>query len=195
MVKFKTRFPNEFGVLQEERISYLAQNDARRLIEDPIRIGGRDEANESRFRARAIERILDLTAGSPFYVQIICNRLVDYMNQQKAKYVTDADVERVKKDLLMGMNSLQLDKFDNLLTAGDAALEEIPVADTLAVCRAIATGSRIGWCNINGIEYQSQTSLAVILEDLVERDVVEKRGAEDYRLRVGLFRDWLLTHQ
>ncbi len=195
MPKFKARFPNEFGVLQEERISYLAENHARRLIEEPIRIQSGTETGESRYRARAVSRILQLTAGSPFYIQIICNRLVEYMNQQKAKYVTDADVERVKNDLLAGVNSLQQDKFDNLLTAGDAALEEINPADTLAVCRAIAVGSQMGWCNLNAIKCRTATPVPDILKDLLDRDVVEKKGTEDYRLRVGLFREWLLTHQ
>ena len=41
MPKFKARFPNEFGTTQDERVTYLKPDDARRLIDEPIRIGGR----------------------------------------------------------------------------------------------------------------------------------------------------------
>src|SRR5262249_39646505 len=51
MPKFKQRFPNEFGVTQDERLTYLSEPNTRRLIEDPIRIAGPD--GESRFRGRA----------------------------------------------------------------------------------------------------------------------------------------------
>ena len=45
----------------------------------------------------AIERIIDLTAGSPFYIQIICNRLVEYMNRKRARAgYRGADVEQVE---------------------------------------------------------------------------------------------------
>ena len=57
-------------------------DEARRLIDEPIRIGGRQ--GDSRYREQAIDRILNLTAGSPFYIQIICNRLVEYMNVKHA---------------------------------------------------------------------------------------------------------------
>src|SRR5205085_8254785 len=69
MPKFKQLFPNEFGIIKDERVSYLRREDAIRLIDEPIRIGGKQ--GESRYREKAKERIVDLTAGSPFYIQII----------------------------------------------------------------------------------------------------------------------------
>lgn len=52
-----------------------------------------------------IERILALTAGSPFYIQILCDRLVKYMNRKRLLLVAEADVEQVKQDLIEGANS------------------------------------------------------------------------------------------
>ena len=57
MPKFKLQFPNEFGTTQDERVTYLKEGDARKLIDEPIRIGGRQ--GDSRYREQAIERILD----------------------------------------------------------------------------------------------------------------------------------------
>jgi tetratricopeptide (TPR) repeat protein len=193
MPKFKQRFPNEFGTTQDERVTYLRREDAIRLIDEPIRIGGR--FGESRYRERAIERILELTAGSPFYIQILCNRLVEYMNRKRASLVTEADVEQVKDELIRGVNALGRDKFDNLINSGDTSQEAISDEDTLKVLIAIAENSRTGPCSRSNIACETHTPVDEILEDLVRRDVIERERGQYYSIRVGLFREWLLAHR
>lgn len=193
MPKFKQRFPNEFGTSQDERVSYLKREDAIKLIGEPIRIGG--QQGESRYRERAMERIVDLTAGSPFYIQIICNRLVEYMNRKRAKFVTEADVEQVKNELIRGVNTLGLDKFDNLINSGDASEDAISDEDALKVLTTIAVNSRTGPCNRNSIVCETQTPLDIILDDLVKREVVERDRSQYYSIRIGLFKEWLIAHQ
>ena len=186
MPKFKARFPNEFGTTQDERVTYLKPDDARRLIDEPIRIGG-----ESRYRERAIDRILDLTAGSPFYIQIICNRLVEYMNIKHAKLVTEADVEQVKNELIRDVNALGLDKFDNLINSGDTSEDAIPDADALKVLKIIADNSKTGPCPRDRIVCETSLPVDTILDDLKKRDVVERRE-QSYQIQVGLFKEWLI---
>lgn len=193
MPKFKQRFPNEFGTTQDERVSYLKREDAIMLIDEPIRIGGRN--GESRYRERAIERIIELTAGSPFYIQIICDRIVKYMNRKRASLITEADVEQVKNELIRGVNALGLDKFDNLINSGDTSEDAISDEDALKVLKAIAVNSQTGPCNRNSISCETQKPVDLILEDLVNREVIERERGRYYRIRVGLFRDWLIAHQ
>ncbi|MBI1925421.1 tetratricopeptide repeat protein [Candidatus Poribacteria bacterium] len=192
MPKFKQRFPNEFGTTQDERVTYLKQEDAVKLIDEPIRIGGRQ--GESRYRERAIERILDLTACSPFYIQIICNRLVEYMNRKRARLVTEADVEQVKHELIRGVNALSLDKFDNLINSGDTSKDAIADEDALKVLKAIAVNSKTGPCHRNSIACEIRSPIDIILDDLVKRDVVEREREQYYRIRVGLFNEWLVAN-
>ena len=193
MPKFKQRFPNEFGTTQDERVSYLKREDAIRLIDEPIRIGGRN--GKSRYRERAIDRILELTAGSPFYIQIICDRLVRYMNRKRASLITEADVEQVKNELIRGVNALGLDKFDNLINSGDTSEDAISDDDALKVLKEIAINSQTGPCNRNSISCKTQKPIDEILDDLVNREVIERERGQYYRIRVGLFKDWLIAHQ
>ncbi len=193
MPKFKQRFPNEFGTTQDERVTYLRREDAIKLIDEPIRIGGR--YGESRYRERAVERILDLTAGSPFYIQILCNRLVEYMNRKRASLVTEADVEQVKDELIRGVNALGPDKFDNLINSGDTSEDAISNEDALKVLTAIAVNSKTGPCSRNSIACETCKPVDEILEDLVKRDVVERERGQYYSIRVGLFKEWLIAHQ
>ena len=192
MPRFIDEFPNEFQVSQPERVTYLAEEDARRLIVEPIQI---PETGESRYRGRAVERLLQLTSGSPYYIQIFCNRLVEYMNRNKAIYVTDADIERVKQDLLRGQNALQPGQFDNLFSSGDEYTNTISVADARAVLSQIAQHTRHqDYCEASLIQAHTSKPLDEILEDLVRREVLEQQ-ADTYRIRVGLFKEWLLESQ
>lgn len=193
MPKFKQHFANEFGTIQDERVSYLRRSDAIRLIDEPIRIGGRQ--GESRYREKAIDLIMDLTASSPFYIQIICDRLVRDMNERHALLATDADVRRVRDDLVRGVNALSLDKFENLINSGDTSDDAISDEDALKVLREIAMNSKTGPCNRNSIACNTQIPVDTILTDLVNREVVERERERYYRIRVGLFKDWLITHQ
>ena len=191
MPKFKQQFPNEFGTTQDEPVTYLRKEDAVRLIDEPIRIGGRQ--GESRYREQAIETIFTLTAGSPFYIQIVCNRLVEYMNRKRAKFVTEADVKQIRNDLISGVNALDIGKFDNLINSGDTSADAISNEDALKVLTLIALNSRTGLCNYSNIVCQTYTPIDEILRDLVHRKVIEQRD-QNYRIRVELFRDWLVAH-
>ena len=192
MPKFKASFPNEFSTTQDKRVTYLKPDDARKLIDDPIRIGGKQ--GESRYREQAIERILELTAGSPFYIQMLCNRLVEYMNIKHASLLTEGDVEQIKNELIHGVNALGLDKFDNLINSGDTSPDAIPDEDTLKVLKAIADNSgRIDPCHRDRIDCETISPVDTVLNDLEKRDVVE-RLEQSYQIQVGLFKEWLVAN-
>ena len=189
--KLKLRFPNEFGTTQDERVTYLKEEDARKLIDEPIRIGGKE--GDSRYREQAIERILDLTAGSPFYIQIICNRLVNYMNVKHTGLITEADVKHVKNELISGGNALHY-SFHHLFWSGDPSPDAISQEDVLKVLTIIANNSsRKELCPHDRINCKTDTSIDAILNDLVVRDIV-KRYDKSYQIKVGLFREWLVAN-
>lgn len=185
MPDFKAEFPNEFGVTEDERVTYLDESAAEILVQEPI---GRE-----RFAGRAVQQLLELTACSPYYTMMFCARLVDYMNSTRSVIVTEADILTVEAELLQGDRRLTRDKFDNLLSAGDSILDSgIDPDDTYHVCRSIAQGLTTGeWCSRTAIGGFSEPDLSALLLDLETRDVLERNG-DAYRLRVGLFRDWLL---
>ena len=188
MPAFKEDFPNEFGVTEDIRVTYLDNAAATALVEKPI---GKD-----RFAGRAVRRLLDLTADSPYYTMMFCARLVDYMNTTRSVIVTEADIRAVEDEMLHGERRLTKDKFDNLLSAGDGVEDSgIEPDETYAVCTAIACGSENEtWCPRHAIREFDADHLGRLLRDLESRDVVERKG-DAYRLRVGLFKDWLMERR
>jgi len=192
MPKFKAKFPNEFGVFEDKRLTYLGKEDAERLIEQPI---WDTKNNKSRFIGKAISKILDYTSMNPYYIQIFCARLVDFMNDNRLINVTEADVIDVAKSFVDGLHALPIDKFDNLLNAGDADLEAVPQNETLEILRQIANNSRIlGSCPRDSISLRSPEYDSQILDDLLKRDVVSCPNPNYYRIQVQIFNDWLLKH-
>jgi len=193
MPRFIEQFPNEFQISEPQRVSYLLEEDALRLIVDPIRI---PDNNESRYRGEAVKRLFEVTAGSPFYIQIFCNQLVSFMNSKKAIYVSDADIQEVEKELILGSdltgaNSLEKDVFDNLISAGESGADNITKEETLVILEQIAKGAGLhDYCDRSLITAVTNTPIDIILEDLVRREVIAKRK-NAFRIRVRLFKEWL----
>lgn len=184
---------NAFGVIQDIRLTYLQDEPARALIVDPIR----DENGNSRYIDNAVSKIIEYTSRNPYYIQIFCSKLVDYMNSNKLISVTEADVIDVAKTLIVGSESLGEDKFDNLVRAGEVAdLQEYSDDEILKVLRQISLNSKnLGFCkrsDIHALEDKNRED--AILEDLTAREVLEIRGEDNYKIQVRLFQEWLLNH-
>ena len=184
---------NAFGVIQDIRLTYLQDEPARALIEQPIL----DENGNSRYIGNAVARIIEYTSRNPYYIQIFCARLVDYMNSNKSITVTEADINEVAKSFVVGDQALEEDKFDNLIRAGEKEdLQEYPEKEIRTVLREIANASKhIGFCNrtdLNALDNRERED--DILKHLVDREVLEKRGEETYKIQVKLFQEWLLNH-
>ena len=194
MQKFKDRFANEFGTSQDERVTYLKKMYAKDLIDKPIRIPPFKNDGKTRYREKAIDRIIYLTAGSPFYIQIICNRLVEYMNRKHINYITEATIDHVKNELIRGANAFRIDKFDNLINSGDISEDSLSDKDILEVLKSISKRSKTGPCTRTSITCKTETPVDDILDDLVNRDVLERISGNLYNIKVGLFKEWLIAN-
>lgn len=193
MPRFKSKFANEFGVTEDRRLTYINEIDARRLIDEPM---WDKESNCSRFIGKAIDRVLDYTSSSPYYIPIFCSKLVEFMNQKKLIKLTDADIKEVANNLITGPQALTDDKFDNLLTSGDAEIEAIPQKHTYEILKRIAISSKnIGYCSKDVLPITPESlNIDDILEDLLKRDVIIKKQFDYYKILVKLFEEWLLFH-
>ncbi|MEJ2721970.1 MAG: hypothetical protein P8181_12655, partial [bacterium] len=62
------------GKALHRRISFLSRSDTLRLITEPLK-------DVVRYAEGLPESIYSLTAGQPFYTQVLCQTLVDYLNE------------------------------------------------------------------------------------------------------------------
>lgn len=185
MPKFKQAFANEFGVTHDERITYLSREEASELAETPILLDGK-----SRYRGKAVSRLCDLTAGSPFYLQITCDRLIRHLNRQKAVFATEADVEIAARELVFGEEALPIERFDPLITAAGESVAEASRETYLKLLNVIAHGSRqSGFARSTNIE--GIPNVTRLLQDMSDREVVSLDSAGRVAIRVQLFAEWL----
>ena len=191
MKQFMQEFPNEFGMFKPERLTYLDREAAKELIDEPVW----DKANNrSRYTRDSIDKIISLTACSPFYVQIICNELVRFMNAKKKPVLTPRDVEDVVISLCKGQNSLTEFDFENLLSAGDKQLDKIKPDEALAILLEIAKLTKtLNFARREDISVYSSNKDNEIISDLIERAVLEDESvvSNRYKIQVQLFKDWL----
>ncbi|TAE75750.1 MAG: hypothetical protein EAZ85_01680 [Bacteroidetes bacterium] len=188
--KFFAQYENAFGTILPKRITYLDNESAKLLIDDPIK---KLSNNESRFRENAIDKIIQLTAGHPWYIQIFCNALVDYMNKNRQLYVTGANIEKVKDLLLRGTE--RKDNFKNFIENGDPSKDKIPDSDFISVLKKIAEHTRNtedGYCFPSLLnDCKTKFNINEVLKNLESREVIETHGQKGYKIRVGLFKEWL----
>lgn len=192
MPKFKMAYQNEFGIAEDKRLSYLSKMDAVKLIEEPV---WDKKRNRSRFIGTATDVILDYTSSNPYYIQIFCARLVEYMNTQKAISATEADVYEVAQTFIKGEQSLSIDKFDNLITAGDADIEIFETKDILKTLREISLASKnLDSCSRESIKLGDKEKEDKILLDLKNREVISCPQPGYYKIKVRLFKEWLINN-
>ncbi|MBL0301717.1 MAG: hypothetical protein IPP61_05070 [Cytophagaceae bacterium] len=191
MKQFMLEFQNEFGMFKPERLTYLDVKPAKELIDEPIW----DKVNNrSRYTRDSIDKIISLTARSPFYIQIICNELVRFMNEKKKPVLTPRDVEDVVISLCKGQNSLTEFDFENLLSAGDKQLDHIKPDEAFAILSEMAKLTKtLNFARREDISVYSINKDSEIIKDLIERAVLEEESlvSNRYKIRVQLFKDWL----
>ena len=83
-----------FNVATYRRVSFLSRDAVIRLVTEPVRAFG------MRYDNLALEEILRLTAGQPFFTQLLCNILVNQCNDNERNYVTVQEVRRAQDELL-----------------------------------------------------------------------------------------------
>jgi hypothetical protein len=179
MPEFIAEYPNEFGVIEKERITYLDRQSAVDLIVQPILQNG-----ESRYIENSVEMILKLSAGSPYYIQKICHEIVNYLNNKKTNIVTNFAVkEVVNNHILGGNNSVTLDFFDNLFSLGEGE-DEYRKNQRFKLLIAIANKQNI----------EKYTNDQKLIDELISREVIEMINQSQYEIKVGLFEQFLLKN-
>jgi hypothetical protein len=171
-----------FAPAQYKRISFLSDDEARRLIIEPVQAG-------ITYETPVIEMIKRLGAGHPYFTQGICRTVIDLLLYEKRQVVTPPDVDESVTDLVE--NPLP----HMIFLWNEASLNERLVLAALAV--ALATPD--DWLNFEQAhavlsEHRAQVSAETvhsILATLVRRDELLERRDEAYRYRIDLLRYWI----
>ena len=192
MMKFvdDERFTNDFGTTDLKKVTYLSEEDAKRLMDEPIQFINDRGVKVSRYKEGALDRLYELTSGSPFLIGQLCAGLVDYMNQTCSIFITRAHIDDYLKQKINTFEESRL--FDSQYhDKSDILHEKEVIEQNKLLLRKIAQSSRNReWTPINKV-ISSDTEMA-ILKNLEKRDVVEILNNNRCKIKVSLYKEWLI---
>lgn len=181
-----SRIKATFKSAQCKLISVLDRASAVQLITQPSRgVVAFDDA--------AVETLLDLTAGHPYFLQLLCYGLFERATRAGRAVVTAADIDEdvltTAMELGMGGLSWFWDEFppaERFILAAMAHIIDTDPRQT-ATLRQIGDTLREHGVRLQGME------LSTAPEVLAEWEIIERAGRDTYRFRVDFLRRWILT--
>jgi hypothetical protein len=158
-------------------LDYLHEEEARHLIERPI------QEFPLRYEAAASQRVLDLTRGHPFLVQLLCHEIVALKNQQaptERRLARLADVETAVGQALAHGDLYFADIYYNRVDeAGLTLLTHLAAQGEGGTLSQAALADRVG----------TLPDLRQTLTHLCQRELLENSRA-GYRFQIELVRRW-----
>jgi len=191
MMKFinEKQFTNDFGSTDLWKVTYLAEEYAKRLMDEPIRLLDENGESISRYKPEALDRLYELTAGSAFLIMNLCAGLVDYLNQTHTVFVTRAHIEDYLKKNLTAFEEARFfePQYDDKSSADS---DEANRENKRILHRIAQLSGKKEWTPLNSvIERESDFDL---LEALEQRDVVIIQGRERCKIKVALYKEWII---
>ena len=166
-----------FSVAMYKQISFLDREAATQLITRPIQ-------NQYRIEPAAMDRILDITSGHPYYTQLVCHCLFSRWQQKPVDSMGVQEVEAVL-DLAIELGSANLKFVWEQSSPGEKA-----VMAGLAARAARRSGIRdvhSAWSALDVTLPEAETAKAI--RSLRARDILA--GDDRYRFAVDLQRRWV----
>ncbi len=164
---------------QVVRIDYLKEAEARELVERPVS----DFA--LRYEPDAGQRVLDLTHGHPFLVQLLCAEIIAIKNEQQPSLRRLAGLIDVEAAVPEALSSGSLFFADIQRNQVDAA--------GLALLRFLAARGEGATIDRETLDLGIGSDIRATIALLVRRELIEAVDG-NYRFQVELIRRWFAEH-
>ncbi|BAZ23232.1 hypothetical protein NIES4073_41200 [Kalymmatonema gypsitolerans NIES-4073] len=163
--------------VQVVHISYLKEDEARQLIERPVK------DFTLRYEPDAVERVLQLTQCHPYLVQLLCGEIVALKNEQDPsvrRLATFADVEAAVPEALSSGSFFFADIQNNQVDAAG-----------LAILRFLAAQGEGAVVSRSTMLQQFSDVSESAFKLLLQRELIEEVG-DGFRFQVELIRRWFV---
>jgi len=169
-----------FNIAIYKRITFLSPADVRRLITAPVAQYGLE------YDPLALDAIAMLSAGHPYFTQLLLHELVVYHNESQRSYLTTADVEQA-----MGRVLERGEAHFKYIWAESTPPEQMAMrvlAEALVSRKESALTDIKNLCDTCGYTFGEPELEA--LGSLASRDIVTRNG-KLYRFTVPLIEKWV----
>jgi type I restriction enzyme M protein len=171
-----------------QHVGFLDAESAQKLIKDPV-------SPNLVYDDIAVDKILRVTAGHPYFLQLVCYTLVNRANQRRSSYITISDVNSA---------------IDDMLRLGEVHFAYIWQRSTFPERALLAACSKL-------MDFESQfrpedlvqqlgqygiglkpAEVTEALNRLVQRDIMRETGDEGaplFEIRIGLVGLWVAQNK
>jgi hypothetical protein len=172
-----------FNIAVYQPISFLSAAEMRRLILEPV------AAYNVEYDPLAINRIVGVTAGHPYFTQLLLHEMMVYHNETERNYLTVSDVNQVLSRITQRGEA----HFKYIWAESTPAERQVLLALTdLLSATAAAPETRLReWLRERG--YADEADWAAALASLTGRDILARGDGRNprYRFAVDLIRLWI----
>jgi hypothetical protein len=172
-----------FNIASYKKITFLSHDDAQRLITEPVK-------PHLEYDPLAIERIIGVTGGHPYFTQVVCHELVSYHNETQRSYLTANDVVEV---------------LDRIVERGEAHFKFIWAESSaneravlLALSDVLETAELASADDVRGqldkcAACPTEIPVLQVLDRLEMGDILTRSGPRSnlYRFKIDLIRRWI----
>ncbi|TKJ28691.1 MAG: hypothetical protein CEE40_10870 [Chloroflexi bacterium B3_Chlor] len=167
-----------FRIALYKKISFLEKEEASRLITQPV-------AGVIEYTPQAVEDILHITSGHPYFTQLLCHELFGYCQKTGKRRIAPKDIEAVLGDVVeRGTVNLKF-------VWDDASDPERYVLTALSLAEDGKNAKSLHQLLKKQKVRITQREVTDSLRHLQEKDVL----ASDNSFTVGLMRLWLLENK
>lgn len=189
---------NSFGIINTYQINYIDFDATQQLVTEPTRMNDQ----RTRFTDNAIQYIWEQSAGNVFYVQLICQATIRFMNKRHINIVNEVYVKQAIEEWLAtdADEAAYLNYGHPLFLSGeigeDAATQDetIIVLDAITRCSNHASEPEIIRLS-HELYGQSENVTKSILSSLRARRVVDQdKDSGIFSIRCRFYSDFLNDH-
>lgn len=192
MMKFvrESQFTNDFGSTDLRKVTYLPEEDAKKLMYEPIMFVTKEGEKVNRYQKGALDRLYELTAGSAFLIMKLCAGLVTYLNETRTVYVTRAHVNEYLKQNLSSFDEArffepQYDDKSNVIS--DEANEE----NKRILHKIAQLSNKKEWTQLSNVAKTDEERK--IIDSLEQRDVIIVSNRDSCKIKVALYKEWIIS--
>jgi hypothetical protein len=174
-----------FNIAAYKQITFLDSPQVRRLVTEPV------EAYGMEYDPLAIDRIIQVTAGHPYFTQVICHEMVAFHNEVERSYMTASCVDQVLERIIE-----RGEAHFKYIWAGATTDEQyvmLALADLLPDPEATATPVQVTEDLKRRGRNLAEDGLLNALARLLAKDLVTRSGLQSnlYRFKIDLVRRWI----
>jgi HEAT repeat protein len=177
-----------FNTALRRKVSFLNSEEAERLIREPV-------ADVLSYDDLAVEKILRVTAGQPYFIQYICHELVNVASGDRRNFITLRDVDRALNTTVLETTGTIRHSYMSLTP--DERLALVALARITDDSRPFVSLDDISeTLQQHEVQFEPD-ALYEALQQLQERDFVMLRGgpsegaARQFGFRMDLVRMWI----